>query len=227
MSRRGRIAGWTGLALAFAHPAAALEYCVTCEGPPAMYRCVIAGTPEGPGKNDSSSLMCISEMAARGGHENCAVSRGAPFPCPGLTATLKQPGNMPAEPPAAAASPDKQAPHVAAPSSPVPVGPNAAPAEPAAPVPAKVPRTVEELAKQTVKSSKDGIDKAGEAIGGTAKKAGEQIGNAGSAIGSAATNTWACISSFFSNCGGGSNPEPAPPGAAPPPGPSEGERPPH
>jgi hypothetical protein len=223
MSRCGRFALGAGLALAFAQPAAALEYCVTCEGPPAMYRCVIAGTPDGPGKSDSSSLMCISEMAARGGHEKCAVSRGAPYPCPGLTASIKQPAGMPAEQPAARA-PGNEPPRVEAPVSPEPVGPDAPAA--AAPAPAKVPRTVEELAKETVKSSKAGIDKAGEAIGGTAKKAGEQIGNAGSAIGSAAANTWTCISSFFSNCGGETNPEPAP-GAAPPSGPPEGEQPPH
>jgi hypothetical protein len=223
MLKRGRIAG-AGLALSFAHPAVALEYCVTCEDPPAMYRCVIADTPEGPGKSDSSSLMCISEMAARGGHEKCSVARGAPYPCPGLTATLKKPGGAPAEP-AAANDPHPQKPpaSVATPSSPEPIGPDAA-APAAEPTPARVPRTVEELAKETVKSSKAGIDKAGEAIGGTAKKAGEKIGNAGSAIGNAATNTWTCISSFFSDCGGGDNAEPA---AAPPPGPADAERPPH
>lgn len=219
MSRCGRFALGAGLALAFSQPAAALEYCVTCEGPPAMYRCVIAGTPDGPGKNDSSSLFCISEMAARGGHEKCAVSRGAPFPCPGLAATVNQPANAPAAP-SAATAPGNQQPHANAPASPAPVGPEAAP-EAAQPAPAKVPRTVEELAKETVKSSKAGIDKAGEAIGGTAMKAGEHIGNAGNAIGSAATNTWACISSFFTKCGG----DPAP-AAAPTPDPDRNEQPP-
>jgi hypothetical protein len=212
MSRSGRFALCTGAALAFAHPAGALEYCVTCEGPPAMYRCVIAGTPDGPGKNDSGSLMCISEMAARGGHEKCAVSRGAPFPCPGLTASIKQPAGMPASP-SAAARPSQEPARVEAPVSPVPVGPD----DPAAdtPAPAKIPRTVEELAKQTVRSSKAGIDKAGEAIGGTAKKAGEQIGSAGSAIGNAASDTWTCISTFFSNCWSAKDPEPQPPGPVP------------
>ncbi len=217
MSRSARFAGLAGLALAYAQPAEALEYCVTCDGPAAMYRCVIEGTPDGPGKNDSASLMCISEMAARGGHANCAVSRGAPFPCPGLTASIKKPANMPAEATDTETTPAKQAPHAAEPTSPSPVGPDAAPPAAEAP-PAKVPRTVEELAKETVKSSKAGIDKAGQAIGGTAKKAGEQIGNAGSAIGSAASNTWTCISSFFSNCGGG---------ATPPAGPAEGDQPQH
>ena len=76
--------------------------------------------------------------------------------------------------------------------------------------PAPVPRTVEELAGQTVKSSKEGIEKAGEAIGGTAKKAGEHISNAGSAIGSAASKTWSCITSLFSSCGEEQEPPAAP-----------------
>jgi hypothetical protein len=76
--------------------------------------------------------------------------------------------------------------------------------------PAKVPRTVEELAGQTVKSSQEGLQKAGDAIGGTAKKAGEQIGNAGSAIGNAASTTWNCITSLFSSCGGEADDETPP-----------------
>jgi len=221
MSRRERFAS-VAIGLAVSTPAAALEYCVTCEGPPAMYRCVIAGTPEGPGNAPSSSLFCISEMAARGHHERCAVSRGAPFPCPGLTAEVDEPaGGKMAEPPPEHA-PDTPPQHDA---SHGPHEPHAAPKETATPAappgPAPVPRTVEELATETVKSSKEGIKKAGEAIGGTAKKAGEQIGNAGSAIGSAASKTWSCLSSFFTDCTGessnGSNPAPEtePPAKAP------------
>jgi hypothetical protein len=187
------------LGLSFSQPAAALEYCVTCEGPPAMYRCVIDGTEEGPGNNPSVSLYCISQMAKQGGHESCAVSRGAPFPCPGLTAIIKQPGNLPtmAEPPPGGPPPrpEAAAPHPAEAASPAPQPP------PENQAPDKVPQTVEELANQTVKSSKQGLEKAGEAIGGTAKKAGEQIGNAGSAIGNAASKTWTCITSLFSSCG--------------------------
>jgi hypothetical protein len=208
MERRTTIAAMIASAT-LASQALAAEYCVTCEGPAAMYRCMVAGTPDGPGTNASHSLYCISEMAARGRHENCSVSRGAPHPCPGLVANVAQPaGKAPAPPPDAAAEAPK---------------PDAAvsPAGASAP-PGKVPRTVEELANQTVQSSKEGIQKAGEAIGGTAKKAGEQIGNAGSAIGNAASNTWACLSSFFTNCSSEPEPPPAPsatphePGAPPP-----------
>lgn len=190
-----------GLFCALASQAAALEYCVTCQGPPALYRCVVEGTPDGPGHDSSASLSCISQMATKGRHETCGVSRGAPFPCPGLTAVITQSAVNHAAPAPATATPDPQT----GPAETHPAEPAEQPAEPAG-----VPRTVEELAGQTVKSSKEGLEKAGEAIGGTAKKAGEQIGNAGSAIGSAATQTWTCITSLFSSCSPAPEQAPAP-----------------
>jgi hypothetical protein len=216
-STRGRIAAVALLASCCAGPALAYEYCVTCEGPPAMYRCVIDGTPEGAGKDSSSSLYCISQMAAKGRHETCSVARGAPFPCPGFTAVIAAPATPPMQeaPPSAAANAppaDAPPPH----DQPPPAEQHAAEPAPPADTPAPVPRTVEELAGQTVKSSKEGIEKAGEAIGGTAKKAGEHISNAGSAIGNAASQTWNCITSLFSSC----SPQEAPP-PAPEPAPDE------
>lgn len=195
MLKRVKVFVGAGLAFSIADAAIALEYCVTCEGPPAMYRCVVDGTEEGAGKDASVSLFCISQMAARGGHETCAVSRGAPFPCPGLTAVVEQPRNLPTPPPSHAAEPATDQTDHAAPSE-------ADGTNTTAKKPAKVPRTVEELAGQTVTSSKEGLKQAGDAIGGTAKKAGEQIGNAGSVIGNAASKTWGCITSLFSACGG-------------------------
>lgn len=200
LSRVSIVAG-AGLAFAVADTAAGLEYCVTCEGPPAMYRCVIDDTAEGPGKDSTDSLHCITEMARHGKHATCAVSRGAPFPCPGLTAVVPQPRSGPSM----GAVPHSDGPQAIEPQTPGEANPPEAIAEqeppPTEPTD-KVPRTVEELAGQTVKSSKEGLQKAGEAIGGTAKKAGEQIGNAGSAIGNAASKTWSCITSLFSSCGG-------------------------
>lgn len=189
LKRASAIAGFW-LVLPPADAALALEYCVTCEGPPAMYRCVIDGTAEGPGRDPTASLFCISEMAKRGGHQTCGVSRGAPVPCPGLTAVIDPPRDLPR---LAAPAPEEVPTFEPEP----PVTDVTTPAEPAK----KVPRTVEELAGETVRSSKQGLQKAGEAIGGTAKKAGEQIGSAGSAIGSAASQTWTCITSLFSSCG--------------------------
>ncbi len=185
--------------------AGAAEYCVTCEGPPALYRCVIDGQADGPGKDPRASIYCISEMARQGKHERCAVSRGAPFPCPGLTALVKPQLEGPAQP-EHAAYPDPQSPQDALSA---PEGESEAAEAPPQPA-SKVPRTVEELAGQTVRSSKEGLEKAGQAIGGSAKKAGEGIGKAGSAIGQAASNTWTCITSLFASCGDAPESEPQP-----------------
>ncbi|HRO48637.1 MAG TPA: hypothetical protein PLW75_00705 [Hyphomicrobium sp.] len=182
------------------------EYCVTCEGPPALYRCVIDGQAEGPGKDPRASIYCISEMAKQGKHERCAVSRGAPFPCPGLTALIQPQRQGPAHPEHAAPYPDPHSP----PDALAEPEPEAEPAKTAPEPASKVPRTVEELAGQTVRSSKEGLEKAGQAIGGSAKKAGEGIGKAGNAIGQAASNTWTCITSLFSSCGGAPENEPQP-----------------
>jgi hypothetical protein len=178
------------LLLAGTGPAAAAEYCVTCEAPNALYRCVIQGTPDGAGTDPGASLLCISEMAARGHHESCAVARGAPVPCPGLTAMVTQRSDMPAmaSPPPGAIPPPAAA---AEGMPPPPEGQENAASAPEEP--AKVPRTMEELAGQTVKSSKENLEKAG-----------QHIGNAGSAIGNAASKTWTCIMSLFSTCGGNS-----------------------
>lgn len=198
MPKRVHIVGAVWLAMAANAPqASALEYCVTCEGPPAMYRCVIDGTADGPGKDPTASLHCISQMATHGKHQQCAVSRGAPFPCPGLTAMVEPPKGMPAPPPSATPAADTPLPSGHAPRDVITEPEHV---ETHKPEPSKVPRTVEELAGQTVRSSQEGLKQAGDAIGGTAKKAGEQIGNAGSAIGNAATTTWNCIASLFSSC---------------------------
>lgn len=198
LKRSHALMGSLGLLLPVADAALALEYCVTCTGPPAMYRCVIENTEDGPGRDPTASLHCISQMARRGGHESCSASRGAPFPCPGFTAVVNEPRRgLPREavPSTEEASVEQQQPH--APDSAESVA-----VDPAPPATKKVPRTMEELAGETVRSSQQGLKNAGDAIGGTAKKAGEQIGNAGSALGSAATQTWTCITSLFSTCSG-------------------------
>lgn len=187
-------------------PADAAEYCVTCAAPAAMYRCVIADTPEGAGSNPREQLACITELAKLGNHETCTASKSAPIPCPGLTQILARPTEVapqrqgqqqPAGEPAPAAG------QISA-DQPTPDQPPADAAQGEAtetsPDKKKVPRTVEELAGQTVQSTKEGLKKAGEAVGDTANKAGEKIGTAGEAVGSAAKKTWNCLTSFFSDC---------------------------
>ncbi len=166
--------------------ARASEYCVSCAGPEAAYRCEIEGTPEGPGTDPKAQLLCITELARAGGHESCAVARGGSVPCAGETRIFAAPIGEAGPAPsigadAPAATPPEPAPEDAAGGG-----------EP--------PSTVEEMAKSTVKSSKEGLEKAGETVVGGAKTAGEKIGNAGSAVGSAAKKTWDCLVSLFKDC---------------------------
>ncbi len=182
------------------NPTAAAEYCVTCAAPAAMYACTIEGAPaEGP-SDPRAQLACIQELARQGGHETCSVPRSAPTPCPGVMRVVTAPS---LNSPVAVVPPgDPQAN-----SQPPLAGQDAAPPEAGAaetvvakPAKDKEPRTVEELAAQTVEASKRSLEKAGDAVTGTADKAGEGVEKAGSAVGTAAKKTWHCLASFFSEC---------------------------
>jgi hypothetical protein len=184
------LAGCVALASFAVLPTHAAEYCVSCSGPDAVYRCKIEGTPDGPGDDPRAQLLCIRQLAESGAHESCSVARTASYPCPGDLKVIAGPVG-----------------EIVPPAQPVePAAESGTPAAPAdgnvevQPAPGAPPKTVEELAGQTVKSSKEGLKKAGETISGTAEKAGEQIGNAGSAVGNAAKKTWNCLTSFFSDC---------------------------
>lgn len=197
---------FAGLA-AVADRAAAAEYCVTCTGPEAAYRCEVEGTPPGAGTDARAQLICISEMAAQGGHEACSVSRKTEIPCLGETRMVRAPDQRiivkpPVEAAPAVAPQDAEPrpedtgqagtePSAAAEAQPAPEQPQPA---------KKPPRTVEELAKRTVQSSKEGIEKAGDAVSGAGQTATEGIGKAGSAVGNAAKKTWNCLTSLFSDC---------------------------
>jgi hypothetical protein len=170
---------------ALSRAAFADEYCVSCTGPAAEYRCEIEGTSEGSGKDPRSQLLCITTLANTGGHESCSVNRNPAGPCPGiLKVVAAAAGEQPPLPPGL--DPNANA-TTEVPKT--PPGPAAGP-----------PQTVEQMAGETVKSSKEGLQNAGKAISGTAEKTGETIGNAGSAVGNAAKKTWECLKSLFSDC---------------------------
>lgn len=81
---------------AHAEPA---EYCVTCSGPDAQYRCTFSGdgaTALRPGLQ----LYCVSTLAKQGKHETCSVNRAAKPPCTGVLKVLAMPDNLAPEPPA-------------------------------------------------------------------------------------------------------------------------------
>ncbi len=70
--------------------AAEPEFCVSCAGPPAQYRCTFSGdasiTPKG-----GLQLYCIATLAREGGHESCAVDRQTAGPCAGAPKVLALP----------------------------------------------------------------------------------------------------------------------------------------
>ncbi len=116
--------------------AAQAEFCVSCTGPQAQYRCIFSGdtsvTPKG-----GLQLYCITTLAREEGHESCAVDRQTAGPCNGTPKVLALPaggletegvgedGISPARAPAAAAhaaQSEPPAPAVTAPNSPPAAG---------------------------------------------------------------------------------------------------------
>jgi hypothetical protein len=172
------------------------EYCVSCYGPEAYYRCAIESEVDVRGGDPRNQLLCITQLAQNGGHESCSVMRQQVDPCDSAVVVLVAP---PAGgPPVLPDDPLNQRPEYQ-------TNPPMDQAE------GGTPETVQELAGQTYQSSKKGLKKAGKAITGTAektgeavsgaaKKTGEAVGNAGSAVGNAAKKTWNCLKSLFSDC---------------------------
>ena len=162
--------------------AEAQEYCVTCKGPDATYRCVIGGDATVAARNSRGQFLCITELAKAGGHSSCSAARGQATPCPGETRTvmftLGDPGASPLEQPTTtgATAPGHLAPVETMPAplqGQAPVNPQAT-----APVEEKKPTAVEDFANKTGKAVTD----TGEAVGGAMKK------------------TWDCVASLFGKC---------------------------
>lgn len=193
------------MALAALAPAASAgEYCVVCNGPEAIYKCQVDSPSGGNNSDPRQQLLCASELAKLGGHESCSVNRKATDgreTCAGELRVLGAPASpLPAAPPSATNT-------TAVPAAEVPGQDGPIRVEPPPSHPDKVPETMEELAGQTMKNSKENLKKAGDAIGGTgqaiaggAKQAGDKIGEAGSSVGTAAKKTWNCLTSLFSDC---------------------------
>ncbi|MEW5965177.1 MAG: hypothetical protein AB1749_16655 [Pseudomonadota bacterium] len=170
-------------------PAQALEHCVVCAGPDAVYRCQIDAVASGR-REAGAQLVCITTLAKEGGHQSCSVRRAASEVCPGPLRIVALPEGE--------ANGDG-----AGPAAPV-VGSGPAPAATGAQQPAAdqkgAPQTVEALAKDAAQGSGAAIKSVGETVSGTAKAAGQQIEKAGGAIAGAAKKTWGCIASLFSDC---------------------------
>lgn len=186
------------LALALSAGAVAQEYCVTCTGPDATYRCLIGGEASAAARTSRGQFLCITELAKAGGHASCSAARGQATPCSGETRTVMfslgdpaaspleataplPPGQQPANPPPAVAAPlapGQELPPVALPPPGQPPVPHQAPAETGTAPAEPKPNMVEDLANKTGKAVSD----TGKAVGGAVKK------------------SWDCVASLFGDC---------------------------
>jgi hypothetical protein len=179
--------------------ASAGEICVACSEPAASYRCGFEGEAAAPASGPGFQLLCIKELAMRGGHKSCTIDRArASGPCVGTLVALPNPadGVAPAvmtPPTAAAGSAAVPVPEAAA----VPITePTVAPAH----VKDQPPATVEAMAKASVEQSKKDWTKANTTVKETTVEAGQDLNKAGNAVGKAVTKSWNCVVSLFSSC---------------------------
>jgi hypothetical protein len=178
--------------------AKAQEYCVTCTGPDATYRCVIGGEAPPASQSSRGQFLCITELAKAGGHASCSAARGQATPCPGETRTvmfsMAEPG--PGAPPieAAAPSPPGQlgSPGVSyAPGAPgQALPPVALPPADHAPMP-PAPQDTGTAAPPQPKPN---------VVEDLANKTGKAVSDTGKAVGGAVKKSWDCVTSLFGNC---------------------------
>lgn len=153
-------------------PALAQETCIQCDGPSALYRCVIqdsdkAGQFKGRGK--AVEFLCVTELARLGRHERCRAARDFGNVCLGDQRILSWSGARDGEGEVVGAGPADVEKRPTAGNEP--------------------PRTLVEAARNTVEQSKT-----------VAKKTGESIEQAGEAVGGAVKKTWTCLVTLFSSC---------------------------
>lgn len=136
-------------------PAAATgEVCVTCSGPPAIYRCTVDEASKIEGYRHGKRVMelaCITELAKAGGHEQCRVRRTGSETCFGLERSVSLVGSLEAlaaraETEVIEEPVDEPQPLVEKPNEPGP------------------PKTVAELARRTADASKKQLEKTGKAV---------------------------------------------------------------
>lgn len=183
---------------ALSHGAAAQEYCVTCTGPDATYRCVIGGEASAAARSARAQFLCITELAKAGAHASCSAARGQNTPCPGETRTvmfsLADPG---APPPHDASAPQ--------PKRPPPMTPAGAPAGGHDLAPVAVPPP--EQQQTTAAPPPADTGSAGEetppkqsAVEEFADKTGKAVNDTGKAVGHAVKKSWDCVTSLFGDC---------------------------
>jgi hypothetical protein len=159
--------------------ATAQEYCVTCTGPDASYRCLIGGDVPLAARASRGQFLCITEIAKAGGHASCSAARAQATPCPGETRTVMFP------PAAPGATPLADTPPSAAPMAPM------APMAPTKEIaPAPMPPPEQQQAQPPVPHDPPAP---GEAPTNTAGSPGDPVTNT-------VKKTWKCITSLFGDC---------------------------
>lgn len=152
--------------------AGASEVCVSCTGPDTVYRCTVDQSADVASYRYGKRVLqfvCITELARQGNHQKCRVQRGEGL-CLGVERVVSL--TAPLDPTAAAdASQTAEA-----------DGSDGVPAPEATPQKPGPPKTVEELARRTASSSKEQLEKTGDAVGGAMKK------------------SWNCLTSLFTQC---------------------------
>lgn len=165
----------TLIALGAAGKVTAQEFCVACEGPTAIYRCVLEGI--GPAQTQPLKIVCVSTMAREFGHATCSVRGGTVLDCNGPIKRVNAQGKAPLGPDG---NPQQ--------TTVLPDAPKVAPQPENEP-----PKTVEEMARRMNKSTGETAKKTGNAVGDAFKKTGD-------AIGGAMQKTWTCMTSLFKAC---------------------------
>lgn len=162
--------------------ASAQEFCVTCSGPAAKYRCLVGGNASYALRSSRGQLLCITELARIGQHASCSVGRTTLEVCEGEVRTVI----FPDTPDTADAPVDgwqSQTSYADGTTA-------AAAGQREQQVPTEAPpQTLGSLTKKAVDASNEGLKKAGQAVSNTAKSAGNAV-----------VKSWNCLTSLFSDC---------------------------
>ncbi len=208
---RVRACAASGLLLAFAPDAGAAgaaEFCVSCLTPNAHYVCAFENVPA-ESQDPRLKLLCITELAGKGGHASCSVDRLQKTPCQGERKVLPTPDGLgvaePVEPPSGGDAPaEAEDKSKAAPQTPAADPPAGSPAAAEAPETApagSAPARGADSGAGEEPADTNGTALPAPAAKSTGKTAGESaLEKAGSAVGQAAKKTWDCISTFFGSC---------------------------
>ena len=120
----------------------AQEFCVACNGPPGVYRCVIGDARQAQGQ--PLQQFCTTTLVKDGGHTDCGIRKGTVFDCDG---PIKRIGGAPPGPEKGAQQPREKM------------------TEPEKKPPENVADSMRDLSRASGKQ----IEKTGEAAGGAAK----------------------------------------------------------